>query len=985
MNGGIAMKFQIPSSYELQFEEKLHDLNGHGLVLVHKKTGARVAIVSTDDVNKVFYIGFRTPPANSTGVAHIIEHSVLCGSQNFPAKDPFVELAKGSLNTFLNAMTYPDKTVYPIASVNDQDFKNLMHVYMDAVLYPNIYNREEIFWQEGWHYDLENEDGELKYNGVVYNEMKGAFSSPESMLFRLNKSSMFPDTPYGFESGGDPDFIPDLSYEEFLDFHRTYYHPSNSYIYLYGDMDFEERLNWLDHEYLSKFDRLDVKSEIGLQKPFNTTKEITAYYPLGEGEGIADNTYLSYNTVIGDALDKSLSLTFQILEYVLLAAPGAPIKQALLDGGIGKDIFSSFEDEIRQSCFSIIAKNSEESKKEQFVSIIKGELRKLVENGLNENSLRAAINFFEFRYREADYGRYPKGLMYGLRIMGSWLHDENKTFMHLKDNEGFEFLKEQIGTGYYEKVINDYLLNNKHSSLIILKPKEGLNKEREEALRNKLAEYKKTLSKEEIQQIIENKKRLKAYQEAPSTKEELEAIPLLTRDDMDKEAQPLYNEELIVEGVKVIHHNVYTNGIAYLRLFFDVKDTPEELLPYLSLLSLVMGYMDTENYSYNELSNEINIHTGGISTNVMSFSVKGDTHKYIPMFEFSAKVLYDKLPEAFRIIDEIIHRTKLEDIKRIREIVDEMKSRMQMRFNSSGHMVAVDRAASYYSAHGLFKELTTGIAFYKFLEDLSDNFDMMKDTVVEKFKELQQMIFTKENMLISITADEAGIGQFKSAFDGFISLIKTEAGQDLFSKYDRKSLTPQCLNEGFKTALQVQYVARVGNFFEAGYKYSGALRVLKVILSYDYLWNNVRVKGGAYGCMCGFSGVEGDAYFTSYRDPNLKETNQIYEEAAEYVEKFTADERDMTKYIIGTFSSMDAPLTPQAKGRRSLSFYMAGISYEELQKEREEILNVTQEDIQKLSGIVRSITDKGCICVLGSESKIEENKDLFKEVKKLIK
>jgi Zn-dependent M16 (insulinase) family peptidase len=385
------MKCGIPSSYEFLFEEKLEDLNGVGKVLVHKKTGAKVALIANDDNNKVFSIGFRTPPKNSTGVAHIIEHSVLCGSKNFPAKDPFVELAKGSLNTFLNAMTYPDKTVYPVASVNDQDFKNLMHVYMDAVLYPNIYERKEIFLQEGWHYELEKEDAELKYNGVVYNEMKGAFSSPESLMYRLIQNSLFPDTTYGVESGGDPDFIPELTYEEFIEFHKTYYHPSNSYIYLYGDMDFEEHLNWLDKEYLNQYDRLQVDSAVKLQKGFDTLREVKAFYSLSEDEDAADNTYLSLNTVIGNALDKELGLTFQVLDYVLLQAPGAPIKQALLDAGIGKDIIGGYEDEILQPTFMIIAKNSEEEKKDQLISIVREVLENQIAKGLEEKSLRAAI------------------------------------------------------------------------------------------------------------------------------------------------------------------------------------------------------------------------------------------------------------------------------------------------------------------------------------------------------------------------------------------------------------------------------------------------------------------------------------------------------------------------------------------------------------------------------------------------------------------
>ncbi|NLK26811.1 MAG: insulinase family protein [Clostridiales bacterium] len=979
------MKIQYTSSYELLYEENLDDLNSLGAVLVHKKTGAKVALISNDDDNKVFYIGFRTPPADSTGVAHIIEHSVLCGSKNFPAKDPFVELAKGSLNTFLNAMTYPDKTVYPIASTNNQDFKNLMHVYMDAVLYPNIYERKEIFQQEGWHYEIDEEDGQLKLNGVVYNEMKGVFSSPESMLNRMIQKSLFPDTPYGVESGGDPDFIPDLSYEQFLDFHKTYYHPSNSYIYLYGAMDFKERLEWLDQEYLSKFDYLEVDSEIALQNSFPSVREVVDYYSIGKEEDPNENTYLSKNIVIGNSLDKELALTFQILSHVLLDAPGAPIKQALLDAGVGKDILGYYEDEILQPTFNIIAKNSEENKKNQFIGIIRDTLSKLVAEGVYEKSLRAAINFYEFRYREADFGRFPKGLIYGLRIMGSWLHDDEKAFLHLKDNAGYAFLKEQIGTGYYETIIQKYLLDNTHSSIVILKPKVGLNEEKDKQLREKLASYKASLAEEEIQMIVEESKKLKLYQEIPSTKEELEKIPMITREDISKKIQPLYNDELTIDGVKVIHHNVYTNQIAYLQLLFDIRDIPQELLPYASLLSQVMGYMNTQNYSYLELSNEINIHTGGISTNVKSYAKKDSTQQYYPVFEFSTKVLYDKLPEAFRLIGEMLFNTVLKDTKRLKEIIDELKSKMQMYFNSSGHSVAVDRAMSYYSVHGLFKDITTGISFYQFLEDLSANFSGRVEKTIENMQQLLKMIFTRNKMLVSITADEEGCKRLKEEFSAFLNRLEQKPDPKLYDAFEKVELVPICKNEGFKAAMQVQYVARVGNFMKAGFDYHGSLRVLKTILSYDYLWNNVRVKGGAYGCMCGFSGVDGDAYFTSYRDPNLYETNHIYEQVVDYIKNFTADERDITKYIIGTFSSLDTPLTPMNKGKRSLSMYLAGITEADLQREREEILSVTEEDIRSLHRLVKAVLDAGYICVIGNESKIEQNKELFKTTKSLMK
>ena len=475
------------TAYEVVTEENLTDIHSTGWLLRHKKTGARVMLIENDDENKVFNIAFRTPPKDSTGVAHILEHSVLCGSREFPLKDPFVELVKGSLNTFLNAMTYPDKTCYPVASCNDKDFQNLMHVYLDAVFYPNIYKREEIFRQEGWNYHLEQKEGPLKYNGVVYNEMKGAFSSPDEVLEREIMNHLFPDTTYGCESGGDPKNIPDLTYENFLNFHRTYYHPSNSYIYLYGNMDMEEKLAFLDEHYLSHFDYLDVDSVIQEQKAFGACRDVTLEYPVAENEGEEDNTYLSYNMVVGNAADSQMAIAFEVLDYALLSAPGAPLKQALLDAKIGKDIYGSFEDGIKQTYFSIVAKGANLNRKEEFIKVIRDTLTKIAEEGIDKKAVTAGINYYEFRFREADFSSYPKGLMYGLQIFDSWLYDETKPFIHVEALDTFAFLKEQISTGYFENLIQTYLLDNQHGALVTIVPEPGRTARLDAELKEKLA------------------------------------------------------------------------------------------------------------------------------------------------------------------------------------------------------------------------------------------------------------------------------------------------------------------------------------------------------------------------------------------------------------------------------------------------------------------------------------------------------------------
>lgn len=963
--------------YEVVEEKQIPDLNSKGYLVKHKKSGAKLMLLSNDDENKVFYIGFRTPPKDDTGLPHILEHSVLCGSKKFPAKDPFIELAKGSLNTFLNAMTYPDKTVYPVASCNDKDFQNLMHVYMDAVFYPNIYEKEEIFRQEGWHYDLEDIDGELKYNGVVYNEMKGAFSSPEGVLDRVILNTLYPDTSYSFESGGDPASIPDLKYSDFLGFHSKYYHPSNSYIYLYGDMDMEEKLVFLDKEYLSKYDAMNIDSEIKEQAPFEKPVEVYKKYSITNEETEEDNTYLSYNYSIGTALDRKLYLAFQILEYALIATPGAPLKKALLEAKIGKDIMGSYDNGVYQPMFSIIAKNSNTSSKEAFLEVIQRVLKEQVEKGINKDSLRAAINYNEFRYREADFGSYPKGLMYGLQALDSWLYDETKPFIHIEENETFAFLKEMVETDYYEKLVEQYMINNSHAALVVIEPEKGLTAKIENQVKEKLKEYKASLSKEEVERLVEKTKALEQYQEEPSSIEDILKIPMLTREDMQKNALPFQNKELRFGETLVLHQEIFTNGIGYLNLLFDINKVPENLLPYVGMLKYILGLVDTEHYTYGDFFDEINMYSGGISVSFNSYANTKECGNYKAYMEVKAKIMYDKLPFAFKMIKEMLLTSKFEDEKRLYEIIAQLKSRMQMSLTSSGHTTAAMRAMSYFSNTAYLSELTSGITFYKLVERIEKNFDQCKNEVIEKLKETASYIFKADNLLVSYTAQEEGL----AGLEAEVESLKTSLGKSQKDAEKYKFALEQ-LNEGYKTSSKVQYVSRAGNFRQEGLEYTGALRILKIILSYDYLWNNVRVKGGAYGCMSGF-GKTGDSYFASYRDPNLENTNEIFERTTEYVENFQADERDMTKYIIGTISDMDTPLNPYAKGNRSLTAYLTNLTFEDVQRERDQVLNAKDEDIRALKAYVQAVLRPDNLCVIGGEEKIEEQKQLFKEVKNL--
>lgn len=963
------MTIEQLETYEMIQKEQIPELNSTGYLLKHKKTGARVALLENGDENKVFTIGFRTPPSDSTGVPHIMEHSVLCGSEKYPVKDPFVELVKGSLNTFLNAMTYPDKTVYPVASCNDQDFQNLMQVYLDAVFHPNIYQEEKIFRQEGWHYELESEEDPIIYNGVVYNEMKGAFSSPEDMLDREIMTTLYPDTPYFYESGGDPKHIPELTYEDFLAFHKKFYHPSNSYIYLYGNMDMAEKLVWMDKYYLSRYEYFDVDSSIKKQDSFDSMKERTVDYPISAGESVKNQTYLSYNTVIGDSLDPVLYLAFQVLEYALLSAPGAPLKQALLDAGIGKDILSSYENGIAQPYFSVIAKHADIEQKDAFLDTIRKTLTEIVENGFDRKALQAGLNFYEFRYREADFGNYPKGLMYGLQMFDSWLYDETKPFLHLIALENFAVLKERMSSGYFESLVKIWLLDNTHTALLILRPVPGLEAQEGERVARVLQQYKEGLGPDETKELVKHTRELKAYQDEPSSREALEKIPMLKREDIKRKIRPFVNTELCVDKTTLLHQDIFTNGISYIRLLFDAEHLPAPLIPYMGILKHVLGFVDTENYSYSELFNEINCHTGGIVPAVNIYGNIQEQEKYRVMFELKTKVLSEKTDFAFAMMREILHRTKLTDKKRLYEIVAQLKSRLQMYLTSSGHSAAAMRAMAGFSASARLNDQINGIAFYQMTEDLERNFEERSDELIRKLSEVMQYVLRPECLTVSCTSGPEGIRAVKEEIPALKKALYSDPLPEPFGHGEEEL---QVRKEGIMTPSAVQYVARAGHISS----YHGAYRILKVILSYDYLWIQIRVKGGAYGCMSGF-GIYGDSYLVSYRDPNLGQTNEVFEKTAEYVEQFDADERDMTRYIIGTISEMDTPLTPAAEGARSMSAWMTHTTEEVLQKIRDEVLDASPADIRALAGGIRELLAEESFCAIGNENRIEKEKELF--------
>lgn len=971
------MNLDAVKAYKLIKKENIEDLNSVGYLLEHVKTGAKVMVLENDDNNKVFNIGFRTPPVDSTGTPHILEHTVLCGSKKFPAKDPFLELAKGSLNTFLNAMTYPDKTVFPVASVNDKDFQNLMDVYLDAVFHPNIYRREEIFKQEGWHYEMESLDGPITYNGVVYNEMKGAFSNADDVLSRHIMSSLYPDTEYSYESGGDPEVIPELTYEQFLSLHKKYYHPSNSYIYLYGDCDMAEKLNWIDKEYLSEYSKEEIDSAIKVQKPFDEMKVVEKEYSIAADEPLEKNTYLSWNVSIGNNLDPIQYLGFEVIEYALLDVPGAPLMQALLDAGIGDDIDGSYDNGINQPYFSVIAKKAEAEDKDRFLEVIRKVLTEQVQKGIDKKAILAGINYYEFRYREADFGQFPKGLMYGLQAFDSWLYDADQPFVHIAENKTFEELRRLAETDWYENAIQKWLLDNSFASMVILKPVRGLTEKNDKKTAEKLEAYKNSLTKEELEKIIEDTKALKAYQDEPSTEEELKTIPLLEISDIEPKAEPYINSPEVRDDTLFLHHDIFTNGISYLGIMLKTDSISEELTPYLGIYKNILGQLDTENYSYSDLNNEINLESGGVNFSICTYSKMNNADDFDTMFEARGKFLDDKLDFAFKIIPEILFRTKLDDKKRLKEVLLMLKSRMSASMISSGHATAVGRATSYFSATSKYIDEVNGIDLYDTVCKVLEDFDANVDDLINKMKQVQGLLFRKDNLMFDFTGSKECFDKILNEGEKFKAELSGEE-----SARNTWKFVPENKNEGFKTASQVQYAAKAADYRKRGLEYTGALKVLKVMMGYDYLWMNIRVKGGAYGCMSSFT-RGGDCYMVSYRDPHLKETIDVFNGAADYLRNFDASDRDMTKFVIGAISGMDTPLNPKAQGLRSLSAYLGDYTYEAAQKERDEVLSCDVKTIRSLAPYAEAIRDSEIVTAVGSEEKINSEKDLFKTIRTL--
>lgn len=971
ITGNIYYGFQIVN------EEFIREIDSNVYTMEHVKSGARLLFVQNQDDNKVFSVSFRTPPEDSTGVFHILEHSVLCGSEKYPVKEPFVELLKGSMQTFLNAFTFGDKTMYPVASRNDKDFSNLMEVYLDSVFHPNIYKQQEIFEQEGWHYELQHAEGELTYKGVVYNEMKGAYSSPTRVLMDTIQKSLYPDTIYRHSSGGDPEEIPALTYEQFLKAHSNYYHPSNSYFYLYGDVNIEEKLQFIDQEYLSHYEKNSFDTSIPLQQPTGMT-ELVADYPILEAESAADKTYLSLNYVIGTSMDRELNLAMEILKSILMDSNAAPLKKALLESGLGKDAFGFYSDSMVQPLLGITLTHSNASSKDSFVELVKTTLSRLALNGLDEKLVLAAVNSKEFELREADFKRYPKGLAYNIEVMKSWLYDGQPS-THMMYETVFTTIREKIADRYFEKLIEVYLLNSDHCSVVVLNPSKTIAAEKEAITQRQLSEYQMSLQPEQLEQLVQSTQNLLERQSRTDAAEDLQKLPSLSLQDINRNAEPqVPTHEHTYEGIKLIHHEVFTSKIAYYRLYWDTSVVAPERIPYLVLLAEVLGQMETASYSIEELTSEIGIKTGGIRFQNEAFGAAKDTgDSYQPKFTAQVKVMSGNIGDSLDLLREMLYTSALDNLTKLQEIVRREASQMESILNQKGNEIAASRLLSYFSDMGAYQEQQGGVTYYRFIRELAEKFDQQGAEVANTLKEICALLFNKKNLVISVTGTTDLYEEFAA------NVAKLDIQDRPVVNMPKITAQGHADNEGFMSSSQVQYVVKGYDFNKLGFTYSGKMQVLKKILSLTYLWNEVRVKGGAYGGNL-ILRRDGVLMFTSYRDPNLQETLEIYDQAYLFAKGYDLETDEMTKAIIGTLSMLDQPLSPSAQGRRGDRHYFEQVTQAELQQERDEILSTTPEDIRQYAELLKSVAEQNYFTVVGNASKMKLAKSLFGSLEELV-
>ncbi len=951
------------------------ETGGEGFYFIHDKSGARLLYLKNDDDNKTFGVGFRTPSANSTGVAHILEHSVLNGSQKYRTKEPFMDLAKSSLATFLNAMTFSDKTIYPVASRNEKDFFNLMDVYLDAVFHPSIYTTPEVFLQEGWHYHLEDAEDPITYRGVVYNEMRGALSSADDQVGDAVLAALYPDTIYGCESGGDPYEIPSLTYDAFLDFHRTLYHPSNSYFFLYGDVDIDRALAHIHDGYLAAYDRLAVDSALTPQPRFEAPKQVETTFSVSAGDEVAGKSQLVYATLFGTRTNLRDLFLAELLAGALIDSQAGPLRQALMKANLGADVLSFSSDGL-EIPFGVVLKDTEPERLHDFVQVLEDEVRRLIKEGLPEDVLLASLNKMEFQLREAS-GYATRGIVHYINAFESWLYD-GSPFEALAYDQVLADLRADVQAGRLGQELAARFLDNPHKVILTARPEPGKNEARDAAVREELARYKESLSDEEIQALVAATHRLIERQNREDTEEERATLPTLSLADIDTRVEPVPREVRQVAGAEVHLHDIFTSGILYLDMRFDTGHiAAADLMDYSLILSLI-GAMDAEEADYTDLVTREYLLTGGISTTPAIAQDYRDADVFYPRLVVSGRMLSSADFEAvFELLDHILRKTVFTDKERLQELIQMLRLRAETGIFQQGHAVASSRAKSYLAPQVAYVEKTHGLDFLFYLQELDRHFDEVADDLIHRLTHLYGRLLQRKNLKVGLTGSLDDMEAIMPHLQHFLEGIPESAGETA-------AFLPQISvkNEGIMSAAAVQYVAQAADLRDFDVVYNGRMEVLSNVLTNEYLYNEIRAKGGAYGQGIRF-GKSGLMTLYSYRDPNLAETFAVYDRMADWLEALSYDEERLRPFIIGTMNRFNPAQTAGSRGVTDLSMAITGQTYDDVARLADEALATTVADLRTYAGALRRAVKEKVCCVLGGAARIQEEAALFDHLVRL--
>lgn len=949
-------------TFELLEKKYLKNINTDAYLYEHEKTQAKLVFLKNDDINKSFSISFKTVPYSDNGIFHILEHSVLCGSAKYPVKEPFVELLKGSFNTFLNAMTFPDKTMYPVSSKNEKDLEILMDIYLDAVFNPNLKNNPNILAQEGWHYHLEDKKDELIYKGVVYNEMKGAYSSVDEVLDQYVTEHLFSDTSYKYSYGGKPEAIPSITQEEFLSTYDYNYHPSNSYIVLYGDINVEQYLNHID-SYLNNYEYRDYSSyKLSRQNTFTNEIKRHEYF----NEDVKDKSYVAYNYILGDSNKFSEIENIDIIDDILLGSSNTEFRKFFIDNGICEDVYSYLQKDRKETVYFIIFKYVNDDKLAELDILYKNLLAKIINNGFDYEQVQASINKKNFSIKEeVNKTSSPKGVSYAIRLLRTWLYDDSDIFNAFDLDSMIDSLQQNCDRKNYENLAKQFILDNNKQVIIHLIPttvKENREKD--------LVEYKNSLSDDQIEKIIEDTKKLQEWQNTPDKKEDLNRIKCVEASDVVLKNPFAETSFEKVEDINFAHFNTVTNGISYSKFLFDITDFTIEQIQYSSLLTYLLFNFNTKNKTEAEIIKDIGFNLGGLSSYIDVIR-KYQSEECEVKFIITAKNLVEKVKELASILEETTLNVDFSDKDALYNVLLEIKLMLESKFKNAGHGFVARRISSYFNPQSKLASYHSEYEFYLFILDLLNNFETKSSEIINQLNIVSNLIFSSFRVLINFVGSEEEYSNYKKDISAYTDKLYNDT-----EKQDGFTLnfeTPG-YSEGFYFDSLVQYVGLGYNIDN----YSGSHLVLRHILSLDYLWNNIRVKNGAYGAGAIFNAF-GDFNLWSYRDPNLKETLDIYYNIDKYVKNFTSDNKEMNKYIIGTLNTLDVIMSPSALATYSLNLYLTNSPFYKYDEIVEEIKNTNVDDVNKLSSNFINMKDKAYVCVLGSKEKILSNPDLFRK------